>query len=127
MAAEIPKDARNLLQTIRFQIESIEVDSDYTNDEALALNQQLAELQEWKQHIEADPSSASLKRPAAEAVEEAAEELMPKRRKLGPRLNECSTCMEYVPVRQMARMKCCGMRYCMTCFQEWFTAALDTK
>ena len=123
MAAEVPRDAHNLLQAINLQIESINVDQHSTNDEVHALNQQLAELQTWKREIEANPSSATLKR----AAEEPADEPIPKRRKLGPIMSECSTCMEEGPTRDVAKLKCCGTRYCKTCFQAWFTAALDTK
>lgn len=123
MAAEAPEDARNLLRTIDFQIESINIGPHYTNDEVHALKQQIAELQAWKQEIEANPCSATLKR----AAEESADAPIRKRRKPGPITNECSTCMDETPVRHMARLKCCRTRYCNTCFQEWFVAALETK
>ncbi|KAK5093530.1 hypothetical protein LTR70_004639 [Exophiala xenobiotica] len=123
MAAEVPRDAHNLLQAINLQIESINVDQHSTNDEVHALNQQLAELQAWKREIEANPSSATLKR----AAEEPTDEPIAKRRKPGPIMSECSTCMEESPIRDVAKLKCCNTRYCKTCFQAWFTAALDTK
>lgn len=123
MAVEIPKDAHNLLQTINLQIESITIVQHYTDDEVHALNQQLAEFQAWKREIEANPSSATLER----AAEEPADEPIPKRRKPVPIMSECSTCMEESPIRDVAKLNCCNTRYCKTCFQAWFTAALDTK
>lgn len=123
MAVEIPKDAHSLLQTINLQIESITIGQHYTDDEVHTLNQQLAELQAWKRGIEANPSSATLKR----AAEEPADEPIPNRRKPVPTMSECSTCMEESPIPDVGKLNCCNTRYCKTCFQAWFTAALDTK
>ena len=127
MTEALPEDARNLIQTIDIQLESIIVHEDFTNDETEALLQQRAALEEWKREILAQPDTASIKTSKREALDDEIDaDAAAKRVKWTPE-TECCSCLQTFRNRLTVKLKCCETRYCKECFQQWFDAALTTR